>query len=315
MSNPKSVLVTGGAGFIGSHVVDRLVSEGCAVRVLDDLSSGKIANIEAHLSSGAVEFVKGDIRDVAIVSQSLKGVDAVIHLAAQISVTLSVEHPDVTYDVNLGGTLNLLRCSAQEGVKKFVLASSCAVYGDAEVLPIKEDARPNPISPYAESKLLGERYCLGFNERQLLGAVVLRFLNVYGPRQGLNDYSGVITKFIDRVIQKKPLVIYGDGSQTRDFVNVHDIVEAIIRSTRRNQAEGQVINVGTGKPTSVNELAKTILELAGVSTEIRYEKSRAGDIKDSYADISKAEKLLGYAPKVSLRDGLHVLLTEKGVAV
>jgi UDP-glucose 4-epimerase len=315
MSNPKSYLVTGGAGFIGSHVVDRLVSEGCVVKVLDDLSGGKIANIEAHQRSGAVEFVKGDIRDVALVSQSLKGIDTVIHLAAQISVTLSVEHPDVTYDVNLGGTLNLLRCSALGGVKKFVLASSCAVYGDAEVLPIREDARPNPISPYAESKLLGERYCLGFHERQLLGTVALRFLNVYGPRQGLNDYSGVITKFIDRVIQKKPLVIYGDGSQTRDFVNVKDIVETIIRSIRNDQAEGQVINIGTGKPTSVNELAKTILGLTGMSTEIIYEKPRAGDIKDSYADISKAEKLLGYEPKVSLREGLQVLLQEKGVSV
>jgi UDP-glucose 4-epimerase len=315
MSNPKSILVTGGAGFIGSHVVDRLVSEGCAVRVLDDLSSGKIANIDSHLSSGAVEFVKGDIRDVTLVSQSLKGIDSVIHLAAQISVAYSIEHPDETYDVNLGGTLNLLRCSALEGVKKFVLASSCAVYGDAEVLPIKEDVRPNPISPYAESKLLGERYCLGFYERALLGTVALRFLNVYGPRQGLNDYSGVITKFIDRVIQKKPLVIYGDGSQTRDFVNVKDIVEAIMRSTRNDEALGQVINVGTGKPTSINELAKTILELAGISTEIIYEKSRVGDIKDSYADISKAKKLLDYEPKVYLREGLRGLLEEKGVAV
>jgi len=314
MNSSKTVLVTGGAGFIGSHVVDRLVSEGYSVRVLDDLSSGKKANIKDHLSSGTVELIKGDIRDATIVSQSLKGIDAVIHLAAQISVTLSVQNPDETFDVNLAGTLNLLSCSAKEGVKKFVFASSCAVYGEAEVLPIREDAHTNPISPYAESKLLGERYCLGFNERRLIGTVALRFLNVYGPRQGLNDYSGVITKFIDRVIQKEPLVIYGDGSQTRDFVNVHDVVEAIIRSIR-SEINGQVINVGTGKPTSINELAKTILELAGASTEIIHEKSRTGDIKDSYGDISKALKLLGYAPKVSLREGLQVLLEEKGVTV
>ena len=186
MSKSIRVLVTGGAGFIGSHVVDRLVSEGYSVRVLDDLSSGKLSNIEKHVSSGAIEFVKGDIQDAVIVQKSLQHVDVVVHLAALISVPLSVENPDLTFDVNLGGTLNLLRFSAKEGVGKFVFASSCAVYGDADVLPITEAVKVNPISPYAESKLLGERYCLGFHERQLLKAVVLRFLNVYGSRQLLN---------------------------------------------------------------------------------------------------------------------------------
>jgi UDP-glucose 4-epimerase len=307
------VLVTGGAGFIGSHMVDRLVNDGYDIRVIDDLSAGRLDNIRGHLSAGRVDFVKGDIRDVSLVRKSVDDVDVVVHFAALTSVPFSVAHPDLVFDVNLVGTLNLIRACVQEGVGRFVFVSSCAVCGDPEVLPVREEHRPNPISPYAESKLLAERYCLGFQDRQLLRSVVLRFFNVYGPRQGMNDYSGVITRFIDRVRQKEPLVIYGDGSQTRDFVCVYDVVEAVFASMKSSCAEGEVFNVGSGKPTSINELAKTVLELAGVDVAIRYEKPRAGDIKDSYADISKAKKLLGYEPKVSLRDGLQVLLEEKMV--
>lgn len=308
------VLVTGGAGFIGSHVVDRLVNEGYHVRVLDDLSTGKLDNIQGHLSSGKVELVKGDIRDASLVKESLDGVSVVIHMAALVSVPLSVENPDLTFDINLLGSLNLLRKSVENHIDRFVFVSSCAVCGDPESLPVTEQARTNPISPYAESKLVGERYCLGFSERQLLGSVVLRFFNVYGPRQGMNDYSGVITRFIDRCRQRLPLTIYGDGSQTRDFVNVADVAKAVLASMKSSKAEGEVLNIGSGKPTSINELAKTVVELVGVDSEVSYVKSRAGDIKDSYADISKAKKLLGYEPEVSLRDGLQVLVEEKKVA-
>jgi UDP-glucose 4-epimerase len=310
---PKKILVTGGAGFIGSHVVDRLVLEGYEVRVLDDLSTGKLDNIQRNLSSGKVELVKGDIRDASAVKQSLDGVNFVIHMAALVSVPLSVENPDLTFDINLLGTLNLLRSSIKEKVDRFVFVSSCAVCGDPESLPVTEQTRTNPISPYAESKLIGERYSLGFSERQLLNSVVLRFFNVYGPRQGMNDYSGVITRFIERCKQKLPLTIYGDGSQTRDFVNVKDVAEAVLASMKSSKAAGEVFNIGSGKHTSINELAKTIMELAGVNSEISYEKSRSGDIKDSYADISKAKMLLGYEPKVSLSDGLQSLLEEKMV--
>jgi UDP-glucose 4-epimerase len=308
VSRPKKVLVTGGAGFIGSHLVDRLVAEGYGVRVLDDLSAGKLENITAHLKAGSVDFVKGDIRDSAVVAKILGSVDVVVHFAALTSVTFSVEHPDLTFNVNVAGTQNLINACVEHAVSKFVFASSCAVYGDPEFLPVNETCKSNPISPYAESKLLGERYCLGVDKRQVLKPVVLRFFNVYGPRQGLNDYSGVITRFIDRVRQNKPLTVYGDGSQTRDFVSVHDIVEAVLASMRSVNAHGQVFNIGSGKPTSINELAKTILELAGVDLEIRHEKIRAGDIKDSYADISKAKKVLGYMPRVSLRAGLEGLI-------
>ena len=311
---PMKVLVTGGAGFIGSHLVDRLVNEGYEVRVLDDLSTGKLGNIDGHLKAGRVEFVKGDIRDVSLVRKSLDGVDVVVHFAALTSVPFSVANPDLTFDVNLLGTLNLLRACVQAGVGRFVFVSSCAVCGDPESLPVNEEARTAPISPYAESKLLGERYCLGFQERWLLGSVVLRFFNVYGPRQGMNDYSGVITRFIDRCGQRLPLTIYGDGSQTRDFVNVKDVVEAVLASMKSSCAEGEVFNIGSGKATSISELAKTVLELVGVDLKIRYEKSRAGDIKDSYADISKAKTLLGYEPKISLKAGLQALLEEKVVA-
>jgi UDP-glucose 4-epimerase len=311
MRKSLKVLVTGGAGFIGSHMVDRLVNDGYDVRIIDDLSTGRIDNIQSLLSAGKVDFVKGDIRDVSLVTKSVDDVDDVVHFAALTSVPFSVKNPELTFDVNLCGTLNLIRACAQEDVGRFVFVSSCAVCGDPEFLPVREEHRPNPISPYAESKLIAERYCLGFQDRQLLRSVVLRFFNVYGPRQGMNDYSGVITRFIDRVKRKEPLVIYGDGSQTRDFVNVRDVVEAVLASMKSGDVEGEVFNVGSGKPTSINELAKTILELAGVDLEIRYEKLRAGDIKDSYADISKAKKFLGYEPKVSLRDGLRVLLEEK----
>ncbi|MGA2682447.1 MAG: SDR family NAD(P)-dependent oxidoreductase [Candidatus Bathyarchaeia archaeon] len=305
------VLVTGGAGFIGSHMVDRLVKDGCDVRVIDNLSTGSLDNIQGLLSAGKVDFVKGDIRDVSDVEKSVAGVDAVIHFAAVTSVPFSVANPELTFDVNLAGTLNLIQASVQAKVGRFVFVSSCAVFGDPESLPVREEYQPDPISPYAESKLLAERYCLGFQDRQLLQGVVLRFFNVYGPRQGMNDYSGVITRFIERIRKKEPLVVYGDGSQTRDFVNVYDVVDAVLASVKSRDAEGEVFNVGSGQPTSINDLAKTLLELAGVDLMIRYEKSRTGDIKNSYADISKAKKLLGFEPKVSLRDGLRVLLEEK----
>ena len=310
---PKSlrVLVTGGAGFIGSHMVDRLVNDGCDVSVIDNLSTGKLDNIQRHLSADKVDFVKGDIRDASLVTKSVTSADVVIHFAAVTSVPFSVANPDLTFDVNLLGTLNLMRACVEANVDKFVFVSSCAVFGDPEFLPVNEEYPTDPISPYAESKLLAERYCLGFHHRRLLRGVVLRFFNVYGPRQGMNDYSGVITRFIERVKQKQPLVIYGDGSQTRDFVNVNDVVEAVLASIESDNAEGEVFNIGSGTPSSINELAKTILELARLDLEIRHEKPRTGDIKDSYADISKAKEFLGYEPRVSLKDGLRGLLEEK----
>ncbi|MCW3995877.1 MAG: SDR family NAD(P)-dependent oxidoreductase [Candidatus Bathyarchaeota archaeon] len=308
---PTKILVTGGAGFIGSHVVDRLVDNEYDVRIFDNLSTGKTENIQKHITKGKAELIKGDIRDTLAVEKSVKDVDVIIHMAALVSVPLSIENPNLTFDINLLGTLNLLRASVKNQIDKFIYISTCAVCGNPEMLPVTEQTPTNPISTYAESKLIGERYCFGFSDRLLLKTIILRFFNVYGLRQTMNDYSGVITRFIERCIQKKPLIIYGDGSQTRDFVNVMDVAEAVLASVRSRAGEGEVFNIASGKPTSINELAKTLLELTGTDLEVIYESPRTGDIKDSYADISKAKKLLGYKPKVSLPDGLRDLLKQR----
>lgn len=305
------VLVTGGAGFIGSHVVERLVNEGYTVRIIDNLYTGKLSNIQGPLNSGKVEFVKGDIRDASTVEKSLDGVSMVIHMAALVSVPFSVKNPDFTFDVNLLGTLNLLRSSSKKKIKKFVFISSCSVCGDPESLPVTEESQTNPISPYAESKLIAERYCLGFSERHLLETVILRFFNVYGPRQGLNDYSGVITIFMNKTKKNLPLTIYGDGTQTRDFVNVTDIARAVTASLKSGDVNGEIFNIGSGKATSIKELAETIIELMSTKSKISYQPCRPGDIKDSYADISKAKKYLYYEPKVSLRKGLQTMIQQK----
>lgn len=306
----ETVLVTGGTGFIGSHVVDRLVNSDYDVRVIDNLSTGKLSNIESHIDGGRVDFVKGDIRDAQLVKNCVHNVSAVVHLAAITSVPFSVENPSLTYDINVGGTLNLLISCAEQKIAKFVFVSSCAVYGEPKYLPLDEEHLTEPISPYAESKLAAERFCLGFHEKQFLKSSVLRLFNVYGPRQGVNDYSGVIIRFIDRGKQGLPLVVYGNGSQTRDFVNVCDAVEAILSTMENKAAEGEVFNIGSGEAISIRDLAETVSELAGLNPEVIHEKPRVGDIKHSYAAISRAEKLLGYRPKVSLRDGLRTLLAK-----
>lgn len=311
MPEAMKVLVTGGAGFIGSHVVDRLVSDDCSVRVIDNLSTGKLMNVNHHLRNGRVDFVNGDVRNFELVKKCVHDVDAVVHLAAITSVPFSFKNPDLTYETNVRGTLNLLTSCVEEKVGRFVFISSCAVYGEPMFLPVNERHPTNPISPYAKSKLVGEQYCLDFHEQRLLKAVVLRLFNVYGPRQVFNDYSGVITSFIDRIRQKMPLIIYGDGSQTRDFVNVYDISQAVLQALENEAAEGKVFNIGFGTPTSLNELAKYVLELAGLNLEILYDKPRLGDIKDTFANISKAKKLLGYKPNFSLKDGLSALFNEE----
>ena len=303
----KKVLVTGGAGFIGSHVVDRLVSDGFLVRVIDNLSTGKLANISQHFEKGTVDFVKGDIRDFEVVRKCVYDVNAIVHLAAITSVPFSFKQPEMTFETNVTGTLNLLNCCVEAKVRKFVFISSCAVYGEPKYLPVDELHPTKPISPYAESKLLGERHCLDFNMKHTLKSVILRLFNVYGPRLAVNDYSGVITKFIDRIKQKMPLVIYGDGSQSRDFVSVYDVVEAVLKALGNEEVAGEIFNIGFGAATSVNDLAKYLLDLARLNLGISHKEPRTGDIKNTFADISKAEKLLGYKPAVSLQNGLRAL--------
>jgi UDP-glucose 4-epimerase len=254
-----------------------------------------------------VDFVKANIRDRDVIGKLVHDVDAVIHLAAIVSVPFSLENPGLTYDVNVEGTRGLLGSCVRSGVKKFIFVSSCSVYGSPRYLPVDEVHPTCPISPYAVSKLEGERCCEEFVDRSGLDVVVLRLFNVYGPRQAGGEYSGVVTKFLERAENGLSLVIYGDGSQTRDFVHVKDVANAILALVQGGAAEG-VFNVGYGKGVSIGDLAKTVLNLSGRDCGIVHEPSRHGDIAHSVADTSKARKAFAYAPKVPLEEGLQDLL-------
>ncbi|MCW3993669.1 MAG: SDR family oxidoreductase [Candidatus Bathyarchaeota archaeon] len=303
------VLVTGGAGFIGSHLVDGLLSGGFDVVVLDDFSSGRRENLSAHFGEPNFCLVEGDVRDEADVKKALEGVDVVFHLAAIVSVDFSVKNPLLVNEVNVGGTLNVLRESLKTGVKRFVYASSCVVYGESVNLPINEEHPTKPMSPYGVSKLAAEYYCRVFYEVYGLETVCLRFFNVYGSRQVVGPYSGVIMKFIDRLKHGEEPIIYGDGEQTRDFVFVGDVVDACMSAMRCKDCVGEMINVGSGVETSINRLADVLIELF-VSRDVKpvFAEPKAGDIRRSCADLSKAERLLGYKPEKSLREGLSLLL-------
>jgi len=305
----SKVLVTGGAGFIGSHLVDRLMNEGYEVVVLDNFSAGKIENVQRLLGDQSFHLIKGDIRNLEDARKAVGDVDAVFHLAAIVNVPLSIEDPLLVNDVNVRGTLNLLEASLKENIQRFVYVSSCAVYGEAHHLPINEEHPIMPLSPYGISKFTAEHHCKIFHKIHGLKTVCLRFFNVYGPRQSEGPYSGVITQFISRLKQGKPPVIYGDGEQTRDFVYVEDVVEACMLALGCQHCAGEVVNVGTGKPTKINELAKVLVRMFGESgVKIEYAPVRAGDIRNSYADISKAEQVLRYKPRVGLEEGIRRLL-------
>jgi len=305
------VLVTGGAGFIGSHIVDRLLAEDVEVIVLDSMHSGRLENIEKHLKQTNFRFVKGDVRDVGLVRDLFKGIDAVFHLAALVSVPESIENPVLTNDVNVNGTLNLLVASADSEVKRFVYASSSAVYGETKTVPIDEEFPTKPLSPYGASKLAAESYVKSFNEVFGLRTVCLRYFNVYGPRQGWSDYSSVITQFVKRFVNDCPAVIFGDGRQTRDFVSVTDVVEANMLALTEKGVVGETFNVATGKSTTINHLAELIAQIVGKTYEVKYEKPREGDIKHSVADISKATRELKYVSKMTLQKGLEDTIAQQ----
>jgi UDP-glucose 4-epimerase len=308
------VLVTGGAGFIGSHMVDGLVRAGYSVKVLDNLSGGRLENLGLHLSSGAIQFFEGDIRDSVMVERLCRDVDAVVHLAALVSVPLSVKDPDSTFDVNVNGTSNLLYSCCSSNVRKVVFASSCAVYGAPEYLPIDEEHPAHPLSPYASSKLEGEHVCEEFSESSHADVVIFRFFNVYGSRQVSGEYGGVITKFLDRAEAGEPLVVYGDGSQTRDFVYVSDVVQAVLLVLGKNHVEG-TFNIGFGEAVSVEALAAKVLELTGKDVGVVHEPPRQGDIERSEADVFKAQEEFGFSAKVGLDEGLRRLIRERSLTV
>jgi UDP-glucose 4-epimerase len=300
------VLVTGGAGFIGSHVVDRLVDEGCAVRVLDDLSSGQLSNVAGHLASGSVEFVKGSILERDDVARALDGVDGVVHLAAIVSVPFSVANHERTYEVNVYGTKVLLDKCAAEGVGRFVFASSSAVYGEAAYVPIDEVHPTNPLSPYAETKLVAEQMCIkDFGD--VLSPVVLRLFNVYGRRQSADGYAGVITTFRERLLAEKALVVYGDGLQTRDFIHVSDVATTVWLALN-SEARG-VFNVCSGRAVSIRELAEVMAQLVDAEdVEVRFDGAREGDIRHSHGDYAKAREAFGFEPLMRLSDGICELV-------
>jgi UDP-glucose 4-epimerase len=303
------VVVTGGAGFIGSHVVDVLLDEGVEVVVLDNLSTGKLENIKSHMKNPNFRFVRGDIRIPKTVREVLKGADAVVHEAAAKSVTLSFKNPKLTYEINVRGTLNVLQAASDVGVRRVVFASSAAVYGDQQTLPMQESLKPKPLSPYGESKLLGEQECLKFSKEGRIETVCLRYFNVYGRRMTSGPYAGVMLNFAKRIRKNLPPIIYGDGKQTRDFIHVRDIAEATKNALFREKAAGEVINVGSGRSTTINKLCALFLQISG-KTDLRplYQPPRPGEIRHSRADIKRAKRILGFKPRIGLRNGVKDLL-------
>jgi len=299
------ILVTGGAGFIGSHLVDALASmSDTEIVVLDNLTHGSVGNVKQHLNAAGFELVRGDVRDGDLVRRLIADVDYVFHLAALIEVQTSLKEPQLTDEINVQGTLNILEAARDADVKRIVYASSCAVYGEPKFLPVSEEHPTAPLSPYGASKLAAEAYCIAYHHTYGLKTVALRYFNVYGPRQFRGPYSGVITIFLERALQGKPLIIYGDGKQTRDFVYVKDVVDACILAASKQTAIGHAINVGTGKETSIIELADIIKRLTGASVPIKHDPPLKGDIRKSVSDTRKAERLLGYKPEFTLAKGL-----------
>jgi len=297
-------LVTGGAGFIGSHIAEALVKRGDSVRVLDDLSTGKMENLAGIRDR--IEFIEGDIRDLAACRRAVEGAGTVFHEAALASVARSVADPLLNDAINVRGTLNMLVAARDAGVRNFVLASSSAVYGDDPSMPKVEGREGRPLSPYGVSKIVGEKYGQVFRALHGLNAVALRYFNVFGPRQDpASEYSAVIPLFIGKMLRGERPTIYGDGEQSRDFVYVGDVVRANLAAAASDAAAGEAVNVACGAATTVNGLLEAVNGALGTRIEAVYGAPRPGDIVHSTADISKARRLLGFAPGRSFLEGLE----------
>ncbi len=302
-------LVTGGAGFIGSHLVDRLLRNGSEVKVIDDLSTGRLDNIQSHIGKSNFCFIKGDIRKRETVKEAVKDVEVVLHAAAFVSVVQSINNPLITNEVNVNGTLNLLEASLNSNVKRFILSTSAAIYGQQQIVPIKEGATPHPDSPYSISKLAAELYTETYYKNYGLETVCLRYFNVYGPKQTNGPYAAVILAFIDHLIRNRAPVIYGDGKQTRDFIDVRDVVDANVLAIEKNCA-GEIFNIASGSALTINRLLKKIQKIMGKNgLAPTHEAPRAFEIRHSVADVSKANKILGFKPKVSIDKGLCELVS------
>jgi nucleoside-diphosphate-sugar epimerase len=296
------VLVTGGAGFIGSNLVRELLARGDDVRVLDNFSTGNRRNIEGL----DVEVVEGELRSYERVHNAVRGVETVFHLGALGSVPRSVQDPLTSSAVNIEGTLNVLLAARDEGIKRVVFTSSSSIYGISNPLPLKETMPPDPISPYGVAKLAAERYCVSFSRVYDLETVVLRYFNVFGPRQDpTSQYAAVVPLFATAIAAGRPVTIFGDGEQSRDFTFVDNVVTATADAGSAAQTNGQIMNVAAASPASVNTLADTIGAILGKEVKKSYAAERPGDIRDSFADISEARRLIGFEPRVGLGEGLR----------
>jgi UDP-glucose 4-epimerase len=307
------VLVTGGAGFIGSNLVRALLARGDEVRVLDNFSTGSRANL-AELEAD-VEVVEGELRSYERVHAAVRGVELVFHHGALPSVPRSVQDPLTTSAVNVEGTLNVLLAARDEQVRRVVFASSSSVYGNHETLPLVETARPDPIAPYGVAKLAAERYCVSFSRVYPMEAVSLRYFNVFGPRQDpRSEYAAVVPRFITEAAAGRALPIYGDGEQRRDFTFVQNVLDACLAAGAAKDVGGAVFNVATGRSVSVNELADAVGAVLGRDVEREYLPARPGDIRSSWADISAARAALGWEPAVGLEEGLLATVESLGVS-
>jgi UDP-glucose 4-epimerase len=296
-------LVTGGAGFIGSHVVDALAGRGDTIRVVDDLSTGRRENLAAH---PRVELIEADLAEPQVAERAVAGVDRALHLAAIPSVPRSVRAPRRSHRANVEATHGLLLAARDAGVRRVVLASSSSVYGESETLPKHEGLRPAPLSPYALHKLIGEQYAALFSRLYGLETVALRFFNVFGPRQSpQSQYSGVISLFIAALLEGRPATIYGDGEQTRDFTYVADVVRGVLLASEAPGASGRAVNLARGGRMSVNELYAGLQRATGASVAAHYAEARRGDVRHSQAGIELARDLLGFEPRVSVEEGLR----------
>jgi nucleoside-diphosphate-sugar epimerase len=299
-------LVTGGAGFIGSHIAETLLRQGESVRVLDNLTTGRQINLEAFKGHpGRVEILHGDLRDPEIVKKAVAGTEVVFHQAALASVPRSIADPVASLEINVNGTQNVLLAARDAGVRRVVFASSSAIYGDAPVLPKREEMPAAPMSPYAVQKLSGELLCGVFTRIYGLETVALRYFNVFGPRQDpASEYAAVIPRFLTMLLEKKRPIIFGDGEQTRDFVYIENVVRANLLAAKVPAAVGQAINIACGERISLNAVLHIAGELLGTQIDAEYREPRVGDVRDSVADISKAQQLLGYTPEINFREGL-----------
>jgi len=302
----KNILVTGGAGFIGSNLVDKLSPDNKVV-VLDNLFSGLLSNLEK--SKDRITFVKGDVLDKGLVKDIVAEVDYIFHFAAHVGNIRSIKDPAFDMEVNIRGTLNLLEACRNSNVKRLVYSSSGAIFGEAKYLPIDEEHPLNPESPYAVSKLAAEKYCFAFHKVYGVPTTALRYFNVYGPRQDTSEYANAISIFLSKTREGKPLTIFGDGKQTRDFIFVKDVAKANILVATHPAAVGEIFNIATGKENSIEQLVNLIKQVSAKESQVIYAAPRAGEVKYSRANIEKAQRLLGYNPETDFKEGL--LLTWK----